>query len=44
MVAEGRTVNAIAGHLDTTPAAANTAIEDLFKRLAEGLTSGSATV
>jgi len=42
MVAEGRTVNAIAGHLDTTPAAANTAIEDLFKRLAEGLTSGSA--
>ncbi len=41
-VAEGRTINAIAGHLDTTPAAANTAIEDLFMRLAEGLTSGSA--
>lgn len=41
-VAEGRTINAIAGHLGTTPAAANTAVEDLFMRLAEGLTSGSA--
>jgi adenylate cyclase len=41
-VAEGRTINAIAGHLDTTPAAANAAIEDLFMRLAEGLTAGSA--
>ncbi len=42
MVAEGRTINAIAGHLHTTPAAADVAIEDLFKRLAEGLTAGSA--
>ena len=42
MVAEGRTVNAIAGHLQTTPAAADAAVEDLFKRLAEGLSSGSA--
>ena len=42
MVAEGRTMNAIAGHLHTTPAAADVAIEDLFKRLAEGLTAGSA--
>jgi class 3 adenylate cyclase/ActR/RegA family two-component response regulator len=41
-VAEGRTINAIAGYLDTTPAAANTAIEDLFMRLAEGLAAGSA--
>ncbi|MGB5433903.1 MAG: response regulator transcription factor, partial [Acidimicrobiia bacterium] len=31
MVAEGRTVNAIAGHLNTTPAAADAAIEDLFR-------------
>ncbi len=40
-VAEGRTINAIAGHLNTTPAAADAAIEDLFMRLAQGLTSGS---
>jgi adenylate cyclase len=40
-VAEGRTIKAIAGHLKTTPAAADAAIEDLFMRLAQGLTSGS---
>ena len=39
-VAEGRTVNAIAAQMQTTPAAADAAIEALFIRLAEGLTSG----
>jgi class 3 adenylate cyclase len=39
-VAEGRTVKAIAAQMQTTPAAADAAIEALFIRLAEGLTSG----
>ena len=39
-VAEGRTINAIAAQLKTTPADADAAIEALFKRLAEGLTAG----
>ena len=39
-VAEGRTVKAIAAQMQTTPAAADAAIEALFVRLAEGLTSG----
>jgi class 3 adenylate cyclase/DNA-binding NarL/FixJ family response regulator len=39
-VAEGRTIKAIATQMHTTPAAADAAIEALFMRLAEGLTSG----
>ncbi len=39
-VAEGRTINAIAVHRATTPAAVNGAIEELFIALAEGLTAG----
>lgn len=41
-VAEGRTINAIAAQQGTTPAAVNGAIEDLFGKLAEGLTAGNA--
>jgi class 3 adenylate cyclase/ActR/RegA family two-component response regulator len=40
-VAEGRTIKAIATQMHTTPAAADAAIEALFVRLAEGLTSGN---
>jgi class 3 adenylate cyclase len=40
-VAEGRTIKAIAAQLNTTPAAADAAIEALFVRLAEGLSTGS---
>lgn len=40
-VAEGRTIKAIAAQMHTTPAAADAAIEALFLRLAEGLTSGN---
>ena len=40
-VAEGRTLNAIAAQLGTTPAAADAAVEALFVRLAQGLTSGN---
>lgn len=39
-VAEGRTIKAIAAQMNTTPAAADAAIEALFVRLAEGLSSG----
>jgi class 3 adenylate cyclase/ActR/RegA family two-component response regulator len=39
-LAEGRTVNAIAAHRNTTPADANAAIEALFTKLAEGVTAG----
>ena len=41
-VAEGRTINAIAAHSQTTPADVDAAIEKLFVRLAEGLTAGRA--
>jgi class 3 adenylate cyclase/ActR/RegA family two-component response regulator len=41
-IAEGRTIKAIAAQLKTTPAAADAAVEALFVRLAEGLTSGNA--
>ena len=41
-VAAGKTINAIAAHQKTTPAAVNSAIEALFARLAEGLTAGNA--
>jgi class 3 adenylate cyclase/DNA-binding NarL/FixJ family response regulator len=40
-VAEGRTLNAIATQLHTTPAAADAAIEALFMRLGEGLAAGN---
>jgi adenylate cyclase len=40
LVAEGRTVKAIAAHLATTASDANTAIEALFGKLAEGLAAG----
>ena len=40
-VAEGRTINAIAAQLETTPAAADAAVEALFLRLAQGLTAGN---
>ena len=40
LVAEGRTVKAIAAHLETTAADANSAVEALFGRLAEGLATG----
>lgn len=40
LVAEGRSVKAIASHLHTTSADANAAIEALFNRLAEGLAAG----
>ena len=40
LVAEGRTVKAIAAHLQTTSADANSAIEALFGKLAEGLAAG----
>lgn len=39
-VAEGRTVESIAVLMDTTPAGADAAVEALFVRLAEGLTTG----
>jgi len=39
-VAEGRSVKAIASHLETTAADANSAIEALFSKLAEGLAAG----
>lgn len=39
-VAEGRTIKAIAAHMNTTPAAADAAVEALFVRLGEGLASG----
>lgn len=39
-IAEGRTINAIAAHGKTTPADVDAAIEKLFVRLAEGLTTG----
>ncbi len=39
-VAEGRTVKSIAARRKTTAADANAAIEELFNKLAEGLTSG----
>jgi class 3 adenylate cyclase/DNA-binding NarL/FixJ family response regulator len=40
LVAEGRSVKAIASHLETTTADANSAIEALFSKLAEGLAAG----
>ncbi|MGZ8786077.1 MAG: response regulator, partial [Acidimicrobiia bacterium] len=40
LVAEGRTINAIAAQRKTTPADVDASIEALFKRLAEGLTAG----
>ncbi|MDH3247617.1 MAG: response regulator [Acidimicrobiia bacterium] len=40
LVAEGRSVKAIASHFETTAAAANSAIEALFAKLAEGLAAG----
>jgi class 3 adenylate cyclase/FixJ family two-component response regulator len=40
LVAEGRTVKAIAAHLSTTASDANSAIEALFGKLAEGLAAG----
>ncbi len=40
LVAEGRTIKAIAAHLATTPSDANSAIEALFGKLAEGLAAG----
>ncbi len=39
-VAEGRTIKAIATHLETTQADVDAAIEALFVRLAQGLTAG----
>lgn len=39
-VAEGKTINAIADQRQTTPADVNAAIDDLFTKLAEGLTAG----
>ena len=40
LVAEGRSVKAIASHLETTTADANSEIEALFAKLAEGLAAG----
>jgi len=40
LVAEGKTINAIAAQRKTTPADVDAAIESLFVRLAEGLTAG----
>ena len=40
-IAAGRTVKSIAAQLGTTPAAADAAVEALFVRLAEDLTSGN---
>ncbi|MEX1280059.1 MAG: adenylate/guanylate cyclase domain-containing protein [Acidimicrobiia bacterium] len=40
LVAEGRSVKAIASQLRTTPADANAAVEALFNKLAEGLAAG----
>ncbi len=40
LVAEGRSVKAIAASLDTTASDANAAIESLFSKLAEGLAAG----
>ena len=39
-IAEGRSIKAIAAQLKTTTAACNEAVEELFAKLAEGLTSG----
>ncbi|MGI9647356.1 MAG: adenylate/guanylate cyclase domain-containing protein [Acidimicrobiia bacterium] len=40
LVAEGKTINAIAGARQTTPADVNAEVEALFMRLAQGLTAG----
>lgn len=39
-IAEGRTIKSVAAHMNTTPAAADAAIEALFVRLGEGLATG----